>query len=340
MVQESEGGSVLLAWLLVLAASLSTIVGAALVILSGGYLAMSKRAVSACLGLASGVMLFVAVAELHAKSVEHFVLGNASEAHAYSLACVSFFVGAAFIVLSNIFLDMFLSKEDEQFEMNGALEAKHSRDVSDTHEKTDDSHEHSNPEPTCDSKGSGETKDLEHGTTVDSADVAVGVRHSSEEVRVFYRIGVKACIAVVLHNFPEGLASFVTTIAEARSGIGITFGIILHNIPEGLCVAGPLYLATRSPWVALAWASLSALAELTGGLIGQIVLWSAGTTGVPGTAFGFMFGVVNGIIVMVTATELLPMSSSLDPTHGRHYTSLSFLAGAAIIAVTLVAEKF
>lgn len=75
-----------------------------------------------------------------------------------------------------------------------------------------------------------------------------------------------AGIGLAIHNFPEGIATFVAGLSDAPSGIALGVGIALHNIPEGICVAVPLYYATGRKWYAFGISSLFALSEVAGGL--------------------------------------------------------------------------
>merc|ERR1712080_286005 len=86
-----------------------------------------------------------------------------------------------------------------------------------------------------------------------------------------YHMGLKTVLAIVLHNFPEGLSSFLATIADGRTGVGITFGIIMHNIPEGLCISAPIYYATNDKLKTLLWTMVAGGSELLGGCIGALI---------------------------------------------------------------------
>ena len=173
-------------------------------------------------------------------------------------------------------------------------------------------------------------------------------KNGAEDKKGLYRMGLKVCLAVALHNFPEGLACFLAAMADGRSGFGIAFGVIFHNLPEGLCVAAPILMATNSKAQALGWAALAGLAELLGGLIAFIMMRAqAGqaSTSEGGSAaetdsvtFGALFGMVNGIVVMITCVEFLPTMIAFDRSKGRWASTLAFIVGMAFIAITLVVE--
>jgi zinc transporter ZupT len=78
-----------------------------------------------------------------------------------------------------------------------------------------------------------------------------------EENDNLMRMGINTALAIGLHNFPEGLATFVATLNDPQVGGVFAIAIALHNIPEGLCVAMPIYYATGNRWKAFGWAALS-----------------------------------------------------------------------------------
>ena len=92
-----------------------------------------------------------------------------------------------------------------------------------------------------------------------------------ERQRALSKMGTMTGLAIALHNFPEGLATFVATLADTHTGAAIAVAIALHNIPEGICVAMPIYHATGSKWKGFWWAFLSGVSEPIGGLMGYLV---------------------------------------------------------------------
>ena len=82
--------------------------------------------------------------------------------------------------------------------------------------------------------------------------------------RRLHRMGVLTGLAIGLHNFPEGLATFVATLSDPSLGIALAIAIAFHNIPEGVCVSLPVYYATGSKWKGFMWAFLSGISEPIG----------------------------------------------------------------------------
>jgi len=86
------------------------------------------------------------------------------------------------------------------------------------------------------------------------------------------RTAILLTLGISLHNFPEGIATFVTASNNLELGMGVALAVALHNIPEGLAVAGPVYAATGSRSKAVFWAGLSGMAEIFGGVLAWLVL--------------------------------------------------------------------
>ncbi|MGM0498892.1 MAG: zinc transporter ZupT [Bacillota bacterium] len=143
------------------------------------------------------------------------------------------------------------------------------------------------------------------------------------------RMGSFSALAIAIHNFPEGLATFAAALSDPALGISIAIAIALHNIPEGISVSVPIYYATGSKKKALAYSFLSGLAEPFGALIGYFVLRSFFNDMV----FGFLFGSVAGIMVYISIDELLPTSRRYGKEHQEIY---GFIAGMGVMAVSLL----
>ena len=108
------------------------------------------------------------------------------------------------------------------------------------------------------------------GLTLNARTAATEMIHDSEQsgnASALKKLGVMSALAIAIHNFPEGMATFIGALNDPGTGTGITFAIALHNIPEGIAVAIPIYYATRSKVKALIYATLSGLTEPLGAAI-------------------------------------------------------------------------
>jgi ZIP family zinc transporter len=144
-------------------------------------------------------------------------------------------------------------------------------------------------------------------------------------------MGLITGLAIALHNLPEGLATFVATLADPHLGVAVAFAIALHNIPEGLCVAMPLFYSTGSRVQGFFWAFLSGLSEPLGGLIGYFIL--AGSDMHP-LAYGIVFAVVAGMMVYISFQELIPTALRYDAAN--NVTMKAVFVGMAVMDLSLI----
>ncbi len=142
------------------------------------------------------------------------------------------------------------------------------------------------------------------------------------------RTGVLTALAIAIHNFPEGLATFVSALQKPTIAFPIAAAIAIHNIPEGIAVSVPIYYATGSRRRAFWYSFASGLSEPLGALIGYLLLrpW------INDTVSGVLFGAVAGIMVFISFDELLPSARE----YGEHHLSIyGLIAGMFIMAVSL-----
>lgn len=143
------------------------------------------------------------------------------------------------------------------------------------------------------------------------------------------RMGMLSAFAIGIHNFPEGLATFVAALDDPKVGISIAVAIALHNIPEGIAVAVPVFYATGSRRKAFTWSFLSGLSEPVGAIIGYSILRPWMTASVRGG----LFAAVAGIMVFISLDELLPTARE----YGEHHLAIYGLAaGMAVMALSLL----
>ncbi len=136
-------------------------------------------------------------------------------------------------------------------------------------------------------------------------------------------------LAIAIHNFPEGLATFIAALQKPALGLSIAVAIAIHNIPEGISVSVPIYYATGSKKKAFVYSFLSGLAEPVGALIGYFILRSF----INDLMFGILFAVVAGIMVFISFDELLPAAEE----YGEHHLAIyGLIAGMAVMALSLL----
>lgn len=146
------------------------------------------------------------------------------------------------------------------------------------------------------------------------------------------RTGQFTALAIGIHNFPEGMVTFLTALEDVSLGVALAVAVALHNIPEGISVSVPIYYATGSRRRAVVYSALSGLAEPIGAVIGYLLLRTFFTDDVT----GLLFGAVAGIMVYISLDELLPAAHA----YGReHDALLGIVAGMAVMAVSLVLTR-
>ena len=152
---------------------------------------------------------------------------------------------------------------------------------------------------------------------------------TDEQKKKLMRMGMFSALAIGIHNFPEGLATFMSGLTNPTLGVSIAVAIAIHNIPEGLAVSAPIFYATKSRKKAFVWSFLSGLSEPIGALIGYFVLRSIFNE----ATFGVIFASVAGIMVYISLDELLPTAEE----YGEHHLAIGgLIAGMFIMAVSLL----
>lgn len=147
--------------------------------------------------------------------------------------------------------------------------------------------------------------------------------------RSLMRMGLMTAIAIAIHNFPEGIATFMAGLHDPHLGVPIAFAIAIHNIPEGIAVSVPIYYATGSRKKAFCYSFLSGVAEPLGALLAWLVLMPFITD----TLFGVIFAAVAGIMVFISVDQLLPAARK----YGEHHISIyGLVIGMMIMAVSLL----
>jgi ZIP family zinc transporter len=143
------------------------------------------------------------------------------------------------------------------------------------------------------------------------------------------RMGMFSALAIAIHNFPEGLATFFSALSDPTLGLSIAIAIAIHNIPEGISVSVPLYYATGSRRKAFIYSFLSGMSEPVGAILGFFLLRQYFND----LTFGILFAAVAGIMVFISIDELLPTSRKYGKEHQEVY---GFIAGMVVMALSLL----
>jgi zinc transporter, ZIP family len=250
----------------------------------------NTKLLSLSMGFSAGVMIYVSFVEILPESVSSFAeAGSGGNASLY--AVLSFFVG----VISVLILDRLIPSFENPHEIHRIEEIKGCK------------------------RGCGQGLGKGMGT-------GLGRRN---KCRRLFRVGVMTAFVIALHNFPEGLATFFTSLKDIRLGIPIAIAIAIHNIPEGISIAVPIFCATGKRSKAFWFSFLSGLAEPVGALVGYLVLSSV----LDGFLFGSLLGGVAGIMVFISLDQLLPAAEEYGEHHLAAYGTV---AGMAVMAASLL----
>jgi len=268
------------------------------------------RFLSVATGFSAGVMLYVSFVEIFIKGVDSLTASYGNY-WGHWVNAISFFGGILLIGL----IDNLIPSAENPHETH-------------SEEETAPLHDPSAPIPAFGPAAGGSG-----GKSMLSAH-----DHGSHH-RKLMRMGLFTALAIAIHNFPEGLATFLAALQDPALGLAIAAAIALHNIPEGISVSVPIFYATGDRKKAFVYSLLSGLAEPVGAGIAYLLLrfFVGGDTGViPSRVMGILFGAVAGIMVYISLDELLPTSRAYGKGHD---SLLGLVAGMFVMALSLLLMK-
>ena len=172
------------------------------------------------------------------------------------------------------------------------------------------------------------------GLSLEARTAATGMLDLTGNAKALHRLGLMSALAIAIHNFPEGIATFIGALNNPQMGAGITFAISIHNIPEGIAVAIPIYYATKNKGKALLYATLSGFSELIGALlcIAITAIFGVELSG-GGPVFPLILAAVAGIMIYISLDELLPTAEK----YGKHHIAIAgVISGMAIMGISLL----
>jgi len=292
-------GNIALAFLLTIIAGLATGIGGLVALFSK---TANKKFLSVSLGFSAGVMIYISLVEILPRAIAETTLAQGDKV-GMIVAIAAFFGGMLLIAL----IDKFVPKDVNPHELRASTVATPaSCDVISN-----------SAVPSC-------TEDcvVRHGSVLPHEKL-----HGIDRVRLM-RTGLFTALAISLHNFPEGLATFISALEDPIIAIPIVVAIAIHNIPEGLAVSVPIYCATGSRRKAILYSFASGLTEPLGALVGYLILMPFLNEFV----FGIVFALVAGIMVFISFDELLPSARA----YGEHHLAIyGLVGGMAVMALSL-----
>ena len=261
---------VLVAFGLTLFAGLATGIGSLLAFFSKKT---SPRFLAGALGFSAGVMIYVSTIEIFVKANESLQEAIGASA-GYRLTTLAFFGGIALIAL----IDKLVPEYENPHEVHSVAEMEsdcvaaraegitHAAGPSDTAGASDTAE---SADERVQAEGSGAEEAQEARGTAGAASPGTGA--SGIDGNQLKRMGLFSALAIAIHNFPEGLATFTGALQDPALGLSIAVAIAIHNIPEGIAVSVPLYYATGSKKKAFGWSFLSGLSEPVGAALGYFI---------------------------------------------------------------------
>ena len=157
----------------------------------------------------------------------------------------------------------------------------------------------------------------------------LGNSTKKQQRRRIKRAGLITALAVTLHNFPEGMATFLVSSQDLALGIPVAIAIAIHNIPEGIAIALPIFHATGRKRMAVLYSFLSGISEPIGGLIGVVLL----KTIMPDQAVGIMTASIAGIMVYLSFDTLLPLAREYGE---NHHVIIGIVMGMLIMSFSMI----
>lgn len=305
---------------LVIGAGLATGIGSAAAFNARCVKMASKLVLASSLGFSSGVMIYVSFAEITGKSELAFLAAGKSESDAKLFMTLGFFGGMALLRLISMLVHM-IDKDHDHGHVDDMLPMSMEaapRNVGET------------CVPESVTNGENHTKREEQASESAAKTPQTLEAISPSKLK---RMGLDTAAAIALHNLPEGLATFVATLAEPSVGVTLAVAIAVHNIPEGLCVALPIYYATGSRMKGFMFGLLSGISEPIGALIGYLIIKGVGED-LDQLVYASLFALVAGMMVMISIFELLPTAFSYD-RQDKCVTN-SVVLGMAVMAASLV----
>lgn len=143
------------------------------------------------------------------------------------------------------------------------------------------------------------------------------------------RAGILTAVAICVHNFPEGMATFLTTTQDIKLGISVALAIAIHNIPEGIAVALPIYHVTGKKRYAMLYASMSGITEPIGALVGMFLVGLL----LPQVLVGILMAAVAGIMTYISFDTLLPLAKEYG---NWHLSIVGIMSGIMFIWLSLI----
>ncbi|KAK9762718.1 hypothetical protein K7432_011284 [Basidiobolus ranarum] len=245
-------------------------------------------------GFSSGVLLFLTLGDLLPESIEYYKnSGSIPPKHAALLATGVFIVGVLIVMAAKKII---------------------SKRMGDHHHHGVSSHHN------------GEHQIVEMKES--QADIEKSHQSHIQNQGDFRTLGWQIAGALAVHTFPEGLATFTTTLASTKIGVMFGIALALHKFPEGMMIVLPIYYATNSRWISfLIAASVGIVIQLLGALLGYILFVTYWNQAISAT----LLALASGVLLFTVINGMLPLARKYDPED--NYVSLWVFFGLWFFAI-------
>ena len=146
-----------------------------------------------------------------------------------------------------------------------------------------------------------------------------------------YHVGIVSMVALILHNIPEGIATYLTSSYDLKLGYILAISIALHNIPEGISISIPIYYSTGSKKKAFFYTFVSGFSEFIGSIIASLFI-----TNINFIFMGSLYSIIAGIMIYISLVELLPASIKYN---NLFFTIIMFIIGIIFIRFSILLIK-
>ena len=146
------------------------------------------------------------------------------------------------------------------------------------------------------------------------------------------RVGIISMIAIIIHNIPEGIATYIACNHDLRLGIPLAIAITLHNIPEGVMISLPLYYSGKGRGIAILYTFISGLSEIFGALLSMLFLKNIMNDYI----MGILLGIIAGIMLYIAIYELIPQAIKYK---NKKVSIISFIIGVIIMYLSIILTK-
>ena len=301
---------VLYAFILTALAGISTMVGSFFVFFAKKNL---EKFLAVSLGFSAGVMIYVSMIEIFPKAMG-YISSSAGEMLGGYLCVIAFFVGIVLVAL----LDRFLPKVNVYKASSEKNKKKFLQKMS-----------HTGLVKLSVTKSRLILKKTNQNSCKKFFSQSNTEMQETENKNKLFRLGVFTALALIIHNFPEGLATFMSALQDPGIAIVVAIAIAIHNIPEGIAVAMPIYYATGSKRKAFFYSFISGLAEPVGAVVGYLLFLPV----MSDLVFGMIFAGVAGMMMLISLDELLPAARE----YGKPYLAMyGLICGMFVMALSLL----